>query len=39
VLVGQKKSLAMAVKNRLGRRRWTKLGEWLASGVQDMGEA
>jgi exodeoxyribonuclease V alpha subunit len=39
VLVGQKKALAMAVKNHLGRRRWTKLREWLASGVQDMGEA
>ena len=31
VLVGQKKALAMAVKNHLGRRRWTKLGEWLGS--------
>jgi len=30
VLVGQKKALAMAVKNRLGRRRYTKLAEWLA---------
>jgi exodeoxyribonuclease V alpha subunit len=39
VLVGQKKALAMAVKNHLGRRRWTKLREWLASGVHDMGEA
>ena len=29
VLVGQKKALAMAVKNHLGRRRWTKLREWL----------
>jgi exodeoxyribonuclease V alpha subunit len=29
VLVGQKKALAMAVKNHLGRRRYTKLGEWL----------
>ena len=26
VLVGQKKALAMAVKNHLGRRRYTKLG-------------
>jgi len=30
VLVGQKKALAMAVKNHLGRRRYTKLTEWLA---------
>jgi exodeoxyribonuclease V alpha subunit len=29
VLVGQKKALAMAVKNHLGRRRYTKLAEWL----------
>jgi exodeoxyribonuclease V alpha subunit len=29
VLVGQKKALAMAVKNNLGRRRYTKLSEWL----------
>ncbi|MBM5818436.1 MAG: ATP-dependent RecD-like DNA helicase, partial [Cyanobacteria bacterium K_Offshore_surface_m2_239] len=29
VLVGQKKALAMAVKNHLGRRRHTKLAEWL----------
>jgi exodeoxyribonuclease V alpha subunit len=31
VLVGQKKALAMAVKNHRGRQRWTKLGEWLAA--------
>ncbi|EAQ75130.1 MULTISPECIES: ATP-dependent RecD-like DNA helicase [unclassified Synechococcus] len=30
VLVGQKKALAMAVKNHLGRRRFTKLAEWLS---------
>jgi exodeoxyribonuclease V alpha subunit len=30
VLVGQKKALAMAIKNHLGRRRYTKLAEWLA---------
>jgi exodeoxyribonuclease V alpha subunit len=29
VLVGQKKALAMAVRNPLGRRRFTKLAEWL----------
>jgi exodeoxyribonuclease V alpha subunit len=27
--VGQKQALAMAVKNHLGRRRYTKLAEWL----------
>ena len=31
VLVGQKKALAMAVKNHLDRRRYTKLVEWLAA--------
>ena len=31
VLVGQQKALAMAVKNHLGRRRHTKLAEWLSS--------
>ena len=31
VLVGQKKALAMATKNHLGRRRYTKLAEWLES--------
>ena len=30
VLVGQKKALAMAVKNHLGRSRHTKLAEWLS---------
>ena len=34
VLVGQKKALAMAVKNHLGRRRHTKLAEWLSPGPQ-----
>jgi exodeoxyribonuclease V alpha subunit len=29
VLVGQKKALAIAVRNVSGRRRWSKLGEWL----------
>ena len=32
VLVGQKKAVAIAVKNVSGRRRWSKLAEWLASG-------
>ena len=30
VLVGQKKALTMAVRNRLSRGRHTKLAEWLA---------
>jgi exodeoxyribonuclease V alpha subunit len=30
VLVGQKKAVAIAVRNVSGRRRWSKLGEWLA---------
>jgi exodeoxyribonuclease V alpha subunit len=30
VLVGQKKAIAIAVRNISGRRRWSKLGEWLA---------
>jgi exodeoxyribonuclease V alpha subunit len=29
VLVGQKKAIAIAVRNTSGRRRWSKLGEWL----------
>jgi exodeoxyribonuclease V alpha subunit len=32
VLVGQRKALAMAVRNAGSRRRWSKLGEWLRSG-------
>ena len=31
VLVGQKKAVAIAVRNASGRRRWSKLHEWLAS--------
>jgi exodeoxyribonuclease V alpha subunit len=31
VLVGQKKAIAIAVRNVSGRRRWSKLQEWLAS--------
>jgi exodeoxyribonuclease V alpha subunit len=30
ILLGQKKAVAMAVKNTSGRRRWSKLREWLA---------
>ena len=29
VLVGQKKAVAIAVRNVSGRRRWSKLREWL----------
>ena len=31
VLVGQKKAMAIAVKNVSGRRRWSKLNEWLVA--------
>jgi exodeoxyribonuclease V alpha subunit len=31
VLVGQKKAIAIAVRNVSGRRRWSKLDEWLVS--------
>jgi exodeoxyribonuclease V alpha subunit len=31
VLVGQKKAVAIAVRNVSGRRRWSKLDEWLRS--------
>jgi exodeoxyribonuclease V alpha subunit len=31
VLVGQKKAIAIAVKNISGRRRWSKLNEWLGA--------
>ena len=30
VLVGQRRALAIAVRNQDGRRRWTRLREWLA---------
>ena len=33
VLVGQKKAIAIAVRNVSGRRRWSKLKEWLHSDV------
>ena len=32
ILVGQKKAIAMAVRNASGRRRWSKLDEWLVRG-------
>ena len=34
VLVGQKKAVAIAVRNVSGRRRWSKLNEWLAVPVR-----
>ena len=33
VLVGQKKAVAIAVRNASGRRRWSKLDEWLAGAM------
>jgi exodeoxyribonuclease V alpha subunit len=33
VLVGQKKAIAIAVRNVSGRRRWSNLDEWLRLGV------
>jgi exodeoxyribonuclease V alpha subunit len=33
VLVGQRRALAIAVKNANGRRRWSKLREWLTPGL------
>ena len=35
VLVGQKKAVAIAVRNVSGRRRWSKLDEWLGAGKDD----
>jgi len=37
VLVGQRRALAIAVKNGSGRRRWSKLREWLAPGSAPSG--
>ena len=33
VLVGQKKAVGIAVRNVSGRRRWSKVDEWLRRGV------
>jgi exodeoxyribonuclease V alpha subunit len=33
VLVGQKKAVAIAVRNVSGRQRWSKLQEWLRPGM------
>ena len=37
VLVGQKKAIAIAVSNVSGRRRWSKLDEWLQRGFRANG--
>ena len=36
VLVGQKKAVAIAVRNVSGRRRWSKLDEWLSAGNDEI---
>ena len=36
-LVGQKKAVAIAVRNTSGRRRWSKLDEWLAGAEDGRG--
>ncbi len=36
VLVGQKRAVAIAVRNVSGRRRWSKLAEWLRPGLADQ---
>ena len=33
VLIGQKKAIAIAVRNVSGRRRWSKLDDWLRLGA------
>jgi exodeoxyribonuclease V alpha subunit len=33
VLVGQKKAVAIAVRNVSGRRRWSRLAQWLSADV------
>jgi exodeoxyribonuclease V alpha subunit len=33
ILVGEKKAVAIAVRNVSGRRRWSKLDEWLRLGA------
>jgi ATP-dependent exoDNAse (exonuclease V) alpha subunit len=37
VLVGQKKAVAIAARNASGRRRWSKLNEWLAGRCEGTG--
>ena len=36
VIVGQRKAVAIAVKNVSGRRRWSKLDEWLGRRRADV---
>jgi exodeoxyribonuclease V alpha subunit len=38
VLVGQKKAIAIAVRNVAGRRRWSKLREWLTVSIADRSD-
>ena len=38
VLVGQKKAVAIAVRNVSGRRRWSKLNEWLADRAGEQND-
>jgi exodeoxyribonuclease V alpha subunit len=38
VLVGQKKAVAIAVRSVSGRRRWSKLREWLQSARRERAE-
>jgi exodeoxyribonuclease V alpha subunit len=33
ILAGQKKAAAIVIKNISGRRRWSKLQQWLGSGI------
>jgi hypothetical protein len=37
VLVGQRQALAIAVRNQGGRRRWSRLREWLAGTIIRTG--
>jgi exodeoxyribonuclease V alpha subunit len=39
VLIGQRRALAIAVRNRGGRRRWSKLREWLQATLADHDPA
>jgi exodeoxyribonuclease V alpha subunit len=34
----QKKAIAIAVRNVSGRRRWSKLAEWLSAGLEALRE-
>jgi exodeoxyribonuclease V alpha subunit len=39
VLVGQRKAVGIAVRNVSGRRRWSKLSEWLKSLTTAVADA